>query len=266
MELGPLLAAILISLLGLPHGALDPVLAYQHKLWRKLPGLVLFLGVYLLLASSVVLLWWAAPVLGLLIFLGFTAVHFGHDYQRHSPETREHLAYGGVILGLPLLFEPTTTTAILEYLLFGPAPIALIWILQFIGIVSLCYLTIQLPKHRLAATLELSTLVVAAALLDPLWFFVVFICGFHGPRHLTAVYATLNSELRFVGFVIMLFLTIFTLLASVSVAMRVESAVLALQSTFLHLLVIGVAALTVPHMVLIEWTRGHPLSTARPAL
>ena len=83
MDLGPLLAAIFISLLGLPHGALDPVVAYQQKVWRKLPGLSLFLGVYILLAVGMIALWWSVPLLGFILFLSFSALHFGSDYLRY---------------------------------------------------------------------------------------------------------------------------------------------------------------------------------------
>ena len=53
----------------------------------------------------------------------------------------------------------------------------------------------------------------------------------------------------------MLFLTILTLLAAVAVAMQVEASVLQLNSLVLQILFIGLAGLTVPHMLLIEWTR-----------
>ena len=255
MDLGPLLAAIFISLLGLPHGALDPVVAYQQKVWRKLPGLSLFLGVYILLAVGMIALWWSVPLLGFILFLSFSALHFGRDYLRYSANPLDHWAYGGLIIGLPIVLDQTETVQIFDYLLFGPTPIALVWTLQLAGILSALYLIIHLRKVRFAATLELTALAATAAYLDPLWYFVVFFCGFHSPRHLITVYRTLNSELRFVGFVVMLFLTILTLLAAVVVAMQVEASVLQLNSLVLQILFIGLAGLTVPHMLLIEWTR-----------
>lgn len=257
MDLGPLLAAIFISLLGLPHGALDPVVAYQQNVWRRLPGLSLFLCAYILLAIGMIVLWWAIPLLGLIVFLSFSALHFGRDYLRYSANPLDHWAYGGVIIGLPIVLDQMETVQIFDYLLFGPTPLALVWALQLAGIVSALYLVIHLRHVRIAATVELAALLATAIYLDPLWYFVVFFCGLHSPRHLMAVYRTLNSELRFVGFVVMLFLTIMTLLAAVTVAMQVEASALQLNSLVLQILFIGLAGLTVPHMLLIEWTRDN---------
>lgn len=255
MDLNVLLAAILISLLGLPHGALDPVVAYQNKVWRKIPGLSLFLIVYAALTFAMIMFWWATPLLGFIVFIAFSAVHFGRDYCRYTNNRYEHWAYGTFVIGLPLVLNELSTAKIIDYLLFGPTPLAFLWILQVVTFVSAVYLSLSLSKRGLPATFELGALAIMAYVLDPLWYFVVFFCGLHSPRHLRLVYQTLNSELRFIGFIVMLFLTILTLLVAVGIAMRVEASVLDLDSLLLQILFIGLAGLTVPHMVLIEWIR-----------
>ena len=71
---------LIIGLLsiGLPHGALDHLYSVSNKLcipWR-------FIGVYLGLGLLVLLLWYLLPVIALLIFLAYTAWHFGQaDFE-----------------------------------------------------------------------------------------------------------------------------------------------------------------------------------------
>jgi len=64
--------------IGLPHGALDHLYSVSNKLripWR-------FVGVYLGLGLLVLLLWYLLPVIALLIFLAYTAWHFGQaDFE-----------------------------------------------------------------------------------------------------------------------------------------------------------------------------------------
>ena len=80
-QLGMLSNLILIVGLlsiGLPHGALDHLYSVSNKLripWR-------FIGVYLGLGLLVLLLWYLLPVIALLIFLAYTAWHFGQaDFE-----------------------------------------------------------------------------------------------------------------------------------------------------------------------------------------
>ena len=80
-QLGMLSNLILIVGLlsiGLPHGALDHLYSVSNKLripWR-------FVGVYLGLGLLVLLLWYLLPVIALLIFLAYTAWHFGQaDFE-----------------------------------------------------------------------------------------------------------------------------------------------------------------------------------------
>ncbi len=73
--------AIAVVVLGLPHGALDPWIARQHGLMRSEAA---FQGQYLGLALLVIATWWALPGISLLLFLAFSAWHFGQDWRRVS--------------------------------------------------------------------------------------------------------------------------------------------------------------------------------------
>ena len=66
MDLSLILASCFISLVGLPHGALDPVVAYRNGLINDWRSIIQFLVLYTGIVAAVVGLWILAPVLSLI--------------------------------------------------------------------------------------------------------------------------------------------------------------------------------------------------------
>ena len=71
--------AIAVSVLGLPHGAIDAYIARQEGLWLSPSGLLAFTSVYILVTLVVIGAWMVQPVLSLLIYLIISAWLFGAD-------------------------------------------------------------------------------------------------------------------------------------------------------------------------------------------
>jgi Brp/Blh family beta-carotene 15,15'-monooxygenase len=65
---------LLIMVAGIPHGSLDHLLARHRTQQFRLP---LYLAVYLLTAGLYLGVWLLAPGIAFLLFIGFTAWHFG---------------------------------------------------------------------------------------------------------------------------------------------------------------------------------------------
>lgn len=74
------LAAALIILGGLPHGAYDIALA-QAALRLRWQAAALLVSAYIGVAAVMVALWSFAPIAALALFLIASAVHFGDDWQ-----------------------------------------------------------------------------------------------------------------------------------------------------------------------------------------
>lgn len=257
MDLSLIVAALLIALLGLPHGALDPVVAYRAGLWQRPLGLLAFLCVYLVLCGAMLALWWRFPLIGFLVFFIISALHFGRDYYRYKKNSAQQIAYGAFVLGLPTLFHPADTQQIFSYLLFGETPVAILWLLQIGGIAGALCLVLGLKGTPIKASIELAGLVFTAWLLSPLWYFVLFFCFLHSPRHLLPLYQDINTEQRQKSVTTMLVITLLTLLAAVVIAWYLSVSALSLDSLVLQIIFIGLAGLTVPHMILIEYSRRH---------
>ena len=69
----PLLALGML-LVGLPHGAIDHLHQFPGKRWVQL---VPYFALYLALGIGVLLFWWFSPPLALVVFLAYSAWHFG---------------------------------------------------------------------------------------------------------------------------------------------------------------------------------------------
>lgn len=252
MELSLLIAVILISIFGLPHGALDPIVAYRAGVWRKPLGLVFFLVGYIALCSSMIIFWGFFPVLGFTLFMILSAIHFGRDYQRYSESTIEQICYGVFVLGLPVSFHQEQSSIIFEFLLFGYTPSMFITLIQAFTILSIIVLSLNIKHHSKKALIELLSLLVMAWILDPLWYFVLFFCVLHSPRHLISSFRLLEPKLKSLGLWAMLFITVLTIAIGLAVGIFMNDDSLMIDALTLQILFVGLAGLTVPHMLLIE--------------
>ena len=77
------LLGIVIVLLGLPHGALDPWIAENIGIQNTRRQVLLLTISYLAIAVLVVCVWYWLPVLSLLIFLVISAWHFSGDWKNN---------------------------------------------------------------------------------------------------------------------------------------------------------------------------------------
>ena len=255
MDLSLVLAACFISLVGLPHGALDPVIARRVGLVRRPNQMLTFLIGYSLLVALVIGLWLLAPAACLSAFLLASALHFGRDWQRVIGFGG--WAYGALVLSLPLIAHSERVTEIFAFLVFDASPQVPVFILAAMGIAALILFALDWRKLTPARALELTALVVGAVVLEPLWFFVGYFCALHSPRHLRAEFQKIPETERLIVFVVMLFITILTLAIAAFAGSHLEIHYEDLSVLMYQLIFIGLAALTVPHMALLEWVGKH---------
>ncbi len=251
MDLSLVLAAGLIALVGLPHGALDPVVAHRYGLIRNIPGGIRFVLAYLLLAAMVVAVWIRFPLPALGAFLLISALHFGRDWQRKIGFGG--LGYGATVVGLPGLTHPAEVTQIFSLLLFDSAPAAALLLLQGLGITGLLLLCLDRGRLRRAMLVELLLLGVGALLLAPLWYFVLYFCAFHSPRHLLDEFRRLSERQRLYAGLTMLITTLAALTIAAVSGVHLSRFYESVNVMLYQLVFIGLAALTVPHMCLLEW-------------
>ena len=250
-----------VSLLGLPHGALDPLIARQSGLWSTPLGFVAFNAIYLAIAAGILALWLLVPALALAAFLFISAWHFAGDwFDRTVPVAR--LATGTALLCLPTLLHGDGVSGIYS-ILAGPAGAGLVPVQQYLAgpavLVSLV-LGFIVQKPVKWSAIEILAAFLGALLFPPLVFFLIYFCGLHSPRHLIAHARTLSGVVR--PKPLMLYVLGYTaaalaLLASGFWGLNATGA--AMNEALLRLVFIGLAALTVPHMLVLEYAerRSH---------
>jgi Brp/Blh family beta-carotene 15,15'-monooxygenase len=263
------LAALLlpVALLGIPHGALDYGLG--QRIARPHLGSywpMVFLPLYLLIAAVVVVLWGLMPAISLAAFLLISWFHFGVSdtgCQEQSPSLRwlEILARGSVVISFPAAFYHHEVALLFGYLTPSEHAVKLAAVCAWFAPLAATALLACVAKHMMIATvqhnkahwltvLELMLLALLFALAPPLLAFGVYFCALHSLRQLLLSTSLQSSSQSVLGglFRQTAPVTMATLCFALIAYMMMGSMVLSEKLT--QIIFIGLAALTVPHMML----------------
>lgn len=247
--------ALAVAVAGLPHGALDPWVARRAGLWQRRSGFVAFHLAYVALAAAVVALWRLAPGPSLGLFLAISAWHFAGDWRQELPAWARAMA-GAALLVLPAWRWPGQVEASFALLagpdgslIAGAMAVAAPWL----GLGMAVAVLVALRRSRPAA-IELAAVAALALLLPPLVYFIVYFCALHSLRHLrlAASDADASSRRRMAG--VALLYTVLTLVAAALAWPWLADAraqAPAPEAGLLQLVFIGLAALTLPHMIVV---------------
>jgi lycopene beta-cyclase len=109
-------AALIIGMVfvGLPHGAVDHLIESRTWDYKKAPR---FIVQYLGLIACMGMIWYIAPIIALIAFLGYSAWHFGQaDIKQWSIANFLTLPWGGTLLLFILGTHQVETSEILNYI------------------------------------------------------------------------------------------------------------------------------------------------------
>jgi Brp/Blh family beta-carotene 15,15'-monooxygenase len=261
MMMAPLdfVALAAVVLIGLPHGALDGAIAIHLGFSRSILIFIRFLLLYVAMAGLVIVAWVLAPALCLLGFLVISMIHFGAGDARHGTgwvRSAEVLAHGGlVVAGISQMHRPEVDV-IFAYLTGGDT--TLVWqgldmLTVIVGVSLVICLGQALWYRRWRGTaLELGALAVLFALTPPLVGFAVYFCCVHSARHVTSIMTSLRQHMSAAALVTQA--SIFTIASWLAGAAAVWwfANMADPQPVILRVVFIGLAALTVPHMILVD--------------
>jgi Brp/Blh family beta-carotene 15,15'-monooxygenase len=201
------LLAVLVAVVGLPHGAADHRFA-RPRLEPVLgtAWLPVFLAGYLTVAVVVACGWFFAPAATIVAFFLASAWHFGQEEPRLPVGPRVlrpvfRLARGGLVIWTPLVFHAGEVAAILGLATPGGngpaldqatrlltvcawvmlAIAAVAWALQ---VLTACRRTGRMRQVLLTDNALVASLVVLFAVASPLVSFPVYFCAWHSARGL----------------------------------------------------------------------------------
>lgn len=247
-----LLLAPLVAILGLPHGALD--LPIAEALWplHGWRGKLRFVTIYLGLAAGVIMVWIWVPGIALAAFLAYSVLHFSDDWSKATAPLRWT---GGVAtIGAPALLHPEEVVTLFAYLAPPAAAVFSANAAAIAGAFGVCVFVLTClfrPQARSRAAIEQAILWGTAALLPPLLFFTIYFCCLHSLRHFSETIHSIPRAGR--ALVTSALLSGLVALAAGSFLLIVSNdGPDALERSLAQTIFIGLAALTVPHMILVD--------------
>lgn len=252
--IGPLdmLSLLAVLLFGVPHGAADAAIAMQTRLADSREKLFSFFALYCGITALVIMAWQAAPNISLLIFLALTVFHFGRgDALVHGRDALNlrALLHGGFIITIALVHE-AEVSALFRLLTAQDAwPIMTVLRLSFLVWLLALGLAFIGNKITLSALAEIAALFVLACTLPPLFAFAVYFCGVHSLRHFKRLVRDphLNTAAHRRLALCLAAISIFAILGAAYFISPQQIGDGLMQSLF-----IALAALTVPHMLLVD--------------
>ncbi|MBG6212874.1 MAG: Brp/Blh family beta-carotene 15,15'-dioxygenase [Cryobacterium sp.] len=250
------LLGVLVGVLGLPHGALDPLIARRVGLWRTPLGFAGFNAAYILVVVGVVLLWLVAPVASLVVFLLVSALHFGSDWNADRALWLRFLAGFG-LLSVPALSHPEQVSAA-YVVLAGDGGAMVARVQEWLGPLALAGLLLAALvalRHRAHESVEIVLATVLALATEPLVFFLLYFCALHSFRHLKAGFHAERGGGRLPALMVVVYTVVPLLVVGVLLVSLGTGG--AMSEQILQVVFIGLAALTVPHMIVVARENRH---------
>ncbi len=266
---GPIVLLLLSGTVGVFHGALDgSILLRQFQpMVRAFGWGVAYLVAVVLLGISLL----PHPELTLLLLLALSVWHFGEIYDRALPESRwaslaTRLLAGGAPVMVPTLTSANQLTALSHAWASPHAPwlaqawtaMAWAWLALLVGYTIWCVVArLRLPRWLLG---ELAFVAALNLLLTPAMAFAIYFGLYHALGHvwrvLHAVTGFDKAAFRAVAVILVLTIALATgLLGLMASSLQLQRAVApeSYLSLLVHWLIVGLTALTLPHLVLISY-------------
>jgi Brp/Blh family beta-carotene 15,15'-monooxygenase len=247
-----MMAEIIAGTIGLAHGSLDWSVAKLWGLRKTTQASVYFIISYVLCALMTLGFWQIAPCIALAIFLLMSIVHFAGDWQDELSPLHSYML-GTAVICLPTLHQGHQVQSIFTLLLSGADANLISAIMFYLAIGSLLVLGFNLPsliKH-FWIVVELLLLIVLAHLLSPIIYFAIYFCFLHAPKHWQRMHQLGLYHKLSEGILSALWPTFVTVILGVLAIYHLGETI-TYNDALCKTLFMGLAALTVPHWILIE--------------
>lgn len=263
LDLLAIISLTAVVMIGMPHGAMDGAVAsttgHAKTPWQMLR----FVALYLILTALVVIVWMTIPIFTLTLFLLISLIHFGlgdHNSPSNFGKYIQVICHGGLVVGvIPAVHfaavEPiflTLTGAV------HPSQLSALWGLLIIlnGIIALAslayaWLAFKTPLIR-GRFFEFLALLAVLIALPPLTGFALYFCLIHTPRHVIGVVKAVKRHDHKTPILPLtaLFTMATWLMGGITITLMPSG--YQLDDAILRVVFIGLAALTVPHMMLVD--------------
>lgn len=258
LDLASLYALLFVVLIGLPHGAFDGAIAAHLGAGKSAYTATKFIIYYGLSSAMIIALWFALPGEMLTLFLIISVIHFGWgdtSVKSGLPFFVQVALHGGLPIFGIVYFHPDEVAPLFSILTYGEPHLALQLsqlaapILLSLGVLY-ALLALQKPAMR-RRFVELLIITPLLATLPPLVGFALYFCIIHTSRHMLRIWRLLTVTvapkrliMQASGYTIASWL-----FGGLAFLWLNENSV---EAELLQIIFIGLAALTVPHMILVD--------------
>ena len=247
---------IVILVFGLPHGAADGILVYQ-AMNAELIKFFSFLLFYISFGILVIICWYFFPLISLGVFLIISSIHFGimdmEGFKNKSLRYLRVMIHGSTIVLIIPFSHPIKVKNIFDLLVGHDTSMIfiIINIIFYFWLAGALIIIIYSKSERFQVFLEISIISSLGIFLPPLWGFAVYFCGIHSLRHFQNLWSLFKKKYTWNHAISStLVVSIISLLLVISVAW--VAAYDNLTNSLIRATFIGLAAFTVPHVLLID--------------
>jgi Brp/Blh family beta-carotene 15,15'-monooxygenase len=258
LDIASVIALLFVVLIGLPHGAFDGAIANYLGAGRSLAEAAKFITSYCAAAGLVIVIWIMFPAVTLTLFLIISMIHFGRgdaSAQSRPVFMVQVLLHGGLPIFGIIYFQQSSVVPLFDALTNGDSNLPILTsniIVPVMGLMAGFYSLMAFRDASLRARFaEFVLLAVVFAFLPPLVSFALYFCIIHTGRHMRRIWHVLASSSspeglykQAAGF------TLASWLVGGVTLLWLETG--NLDAALLQVVFIGLAALTVPHMILVD--------------
>ena len=147
-ELELILGFVLILSFGMLHGANDLVLFDKLSKTKRNLSYFKLLSIYILIVATVLILFYLVPIIAILIFILFSAFHFGEQHWDHEQidtsliiKSSFYLMYGMVIISMLLVLNIEEVAEIVGSIINRILPINVLYYFFYISIFGFILVT-----------------------------------------------------------------------------------------------------------------------------
>ena len=261
LSLISIIALCLVSFIGVPHGSFDgavaALLGYNSK--RKF---LIFVFWYVVISFAVIIFWIYFPIIALLLFIVMSIIHFGLcDWSFLDTKQCKWLitfTHGmNIIFGI-IFFHNEEVFEIFSFLsnenfYFFQRYLYIPYLAYAALILIYMYSCFSITKLRWGL-IEMIAILLVVSQLDPLTGFALYFCFVHTTKHVKAILKNTNKYINNKNFVFKS-TAIFTILTWLGgcIAIIYLNNNFSFSESFIKTIFIGLAALTLPHMTLIDF-------------
>ena len=258
LDMASVIALLFVVLIGLPHGAFDGAIANHLGAGRSLAEAAKFITSYCAAAGLVIVIWIMFPAVTLTLFLIISMIHFGRgdaSAQSRPVFMMQVLLHGGLAIFGIIYFQQSSVVPLFEALTNGDSNLPILTsniMVPVMGLTAGVYSLMAFRDSSLRARFaEFVLLAVVFAFLPPLVSFALYFCIIHTGRHMRRIWHVLASSSSPVGLYKQAAgFTLASWLAGGMAFIWLETG--NLDAALLQVVFIGLAALTVPHMILVD--------------